>query len=160
MTVETRLGTASGSKTLTALAVLSLVEDGTLSLSTTARSLLGTDLPLVADDVTVEQLLCHRSGIGDYFDEDDPDFDESDYLMPVPVHELATTEAFVPILGGHPTQVPGRDVVLLLQRRVRRPGAARRTRVGDRLPRPGGAAGHLTRRHGRHRLPALRRAAR
>ena len=106
MTAETRLGTASGSKTLTALAVLSLVEDGTLALSTTARSLLGTDLPLVADDVTVEHLLCHRSGIGDYLDEDANDFDTSDYIMPVPVHELATTEAFVPILDGYPTKFP------------------------------------------------------
>lgn len=104
MTVDTRLGTASGSKTLTALAVLSLVEDGTLALSTTARSLLGRDLPLVGDDVTVEHLLCHRSGIGDYLDEEADDYDEGDYLMPVPVHELATTEAFVPILDGHPAK--------------------------------------------------------
>ena len=70
MTVDTRLGIASGSKVLTALAVFSLVEDGTLALSTTARSLLGEDLPLIAADVTVEHLLCHRSGIGDYLDED------------------------------------------------------------------------------------------
>src|SRR5687768_9733778 len=103
MTVDTRLGIASGSKVLTALAVLSLVEDGTLTLSTTARSLLGKDLPLVAADVTVEHLLCHRSGIGDYMDED-TDLDESDYLMPVSVHELATTEAFVPVLDGYPTK--------------------------------------------------------
>ncbi len=106
MTVDTRLGVASGSKTLTALAVLSLVEDGVLSLSTTARSLLGDDLPLVADDVTVEHLLSHRSGIGDYIDEDDPDLDESAYLMPVSVHELATTEAFVPVLDGYPPKFP------------------------------------------------------
>lgn len=106
MTVDTRLGTASGSKTLTALVVLSLVEDGTLALSTKARSLLGTDLPLIADDVTVEHLLCHRSGIGDYLDEDADDYDESGYPMPVPVHELATTEAYVPILDGYPTKFP------------------------------------------------------
>jgi len=106
MTVGTRLGTASGSKTLTALAVLSLVEDGTLALSTTARSLLGRDLPLVADDVTIEHLLCHRSGIGDYLDEEADDYDEGDYLMPVPVQELATTEAYVPILDGHPAKFP------------------------------------------------------
>ena len=103
LTVDTRLGIASGSKVLTALAVLSLVDDGTLSLSTTARSLLGQDLPLVAADVTVEHLLCHRSGIGDYLDED-TDLDESAYLMPVSVHELATTEAFVPVLDGYPTK--------------------------------------------------------
>jgi CubicO group peptidase (beta-lactamase class C family) len=44
-TVETLFATASGSKTLTALAVMSLVERRTLELGTTARSLLGDDLP-------------------------------------------------------------------------------------------------------------------
>ncbi len=104
MTPETRLGMASGSKTLTALAVLSLVDEGTLSLSTPARSLLGDDLPLVADDVTVEHLLSHRSGIGDYLDED-ADFDVSDY-PPVSVHLLDRTEAFLPLLDGHPAKFP------------------------------------------------------
>src|SRR3954452_25162046 len=69
-TVDTRFAVASGTKTLTALVVMALVERGTLELGTTARSLLGDDLPLVADDVTLEPLLAHRSGIGDYFDED------------------------------------------------------------------------------------------
>ena len=49
---------------------MSLIEDGTLELATTARSVLGDDLPLIDDDVTIEHLLAHRSGIGDYLDED------------------------------------------------------------------------------------------
>lgn len=105
MTPDSQIGIASGSKGLTALAVMSLVEDGTLSLTTTARSLLGTDLPLIADDVTVEHLLAHTSGIGDYLDEDD-DIPISTYAMPVPVHELATTEAFLRVLDGFPTAFP------------------------------------------------------
>src|ERR671918_3118631 len=68
-TVDTRFAIASGTKGLTALTVVSLVEDGLLELSTTARSLLGDDLPLIGGDVTVEHLLAHRSGIGDYLDE-------------------------------------------------------------------------------------------
>lgn len=99
-TVDTQFAAASGSKGLTALAVMSLVEQGTLELGTTARSLLGDDLPLIADDVTVEQLLAHRSGIGDYLDEDTHS-DVNDYVMPVPVHELATTEQYLPVLDGH-----------------------------------------------------------
>ena len=47
-------------------------------------------LPLVGDGVTVEHLLAHRSGIGDYLDEE-ADVDLEEYPMPVPVHELATT---------------------------------------------------------------------
>ncbi len=105
MTPTTRLGMASGSKTLTALAVLSLVDEGVLSLTDTARSRLGDDLPLVADDVTIEQLLSHRSGIGDYLDEDS-DVDLGDYPMPISVHLLDHVEAFVPLLDDHPTKFP------------------------------------------------------
>jgi CubicO group peptidase (beta-lactamase class C family) len=98
---DTRFAMASGTKGMTALAVVSLVEEGTLELATSARSLLGDDLPLVGDDVTVEQLLAHRSGIGDYVDEEAaPDLDE--YLLSVPVHELATTEQYVAALDGFP----------------------------------------------------------
>lgn len=104
-TVDTRFGIASGGKGLTALAVLSLIEAGVLSLSTTARSVLGPDLPLIDDTVTVEHLLAHRSGIGDYCDED-AGHDVNDYLMPVPVHELADTEQFVRALDGHPSKFP------------------------------------------------------
>ncbi len=104
-TVDTRFGIASGSKGLTALAVASLIEDGTLDWTTTARSVLGDDLPLIDDAVTVEQLLAHRSGIGDYLDEEaGNDIDE--YVMPVAVHELATTEQFLAVLDGYPMKFP------------------------------------------------------
>jgi CubicO group peptidase (beta-lactamase class C family) len=98
--VDTQFAIASGVKGLTAVAVVSLIEDGSLELSTTARSVLGRDLPLISDDVTVEHLLSHRSGIGDYLDED-ADHEITDYLMPVPVHELVTTEDYVVALDGH-----------------------------------------------------------
>jgi len=101
-TVHTRFGIASGTKGLTALTVMSLVEDGTLSLDTTARSLLGDDLPLIAGDVTIEHLLGHRSGIGDYLDEIAMG-DVSDHVMTVPVHQLATVEAALPVLAGYDT---------------------------------------------------------
>ena len=106
-TVDTQFAIASGSKGLTALTVMSLVEHGELRLATTARPLLGADLPLIDDRVTVEQLLAHRSGIGDYLDEDE-DVDLAEYLMPVPVHELATTEQYLRVLDGHPAKfAPG-----------------------------------------------------
>ena len=104
-TVETQFGIASGSKGLTALVVMALVERRTFELDTTARSLLGDDLPLIADDVTIEHLLAHRSGIGDYLDEEAHGA-ISDYVMPVPVHQLATTEQYLPVLSGHETVFP------------------------------------------------------
>ncbi len=106
-TVDTQFAIASGTKGMTALTVVSLIEDDSVALSTTVRSVLGSDLPLIGDEVTIEHLLSHRSGIGDYLDEE-ADQDLADYLMPVPVHELATTEEYLAVLGGHPTKfAPG-----------------------------------------------------
>lgn len=99
VTADTRFAIASGSKAFTALAVMRLVEDGTLALGTTARSVLGDDLPLIDDAVTVEHLLGHTSGIGDYIDEDD-DLDLSEFFLAVPVHTLTSAEAFLPLLDG------------------------------------------------------------
>jgi len=104
-TVDTQFGLASAVKGMTAIAVVSLIEDGALDLSTPARAVLGSDLPLIADDVTIEHLLAQRSGIGDYLDED-TGYEISDYMMPISVHRLATTEQFLPVLDGHPTKFP------------------------------------------------------
>jgi len=101
--VDTVFALASGVKGLTALTVVSLIEEGRLELTTTARSVLGGDLPLIDDGVTVEQLLAHRSGIGDYFDEE-LGHDVSEYVMRVPVHTLASTEGYLPVLDGYPTK--------------------------------------------------------
>ena len=99
-TVDTRFAIASGTKGLTALTVMALVQSEDLALSTTARSVLGDDLPLIDDDVTVEHLLSHRSGIGDYLDETAVE-GLTHYAMPVPVHLLADTEDYVKVLAGH-----------------------------------------------------------
>ena len=92
---------ASGAKSFTALAVMRLVEDGVLRLDDPVRRFLGDDLPLIDDAVTVEHLLTHTSGIGDYLDEE-ADWDVDNYVLPVPVHLLGETEAFVPVLDGSP----------------------------------------------------------
>jgi len=103
MTVDTRLAMASGSKGFTALVVLSLAADGTLPLSTPARELLGDDLPLIDDRVTVEHLLAHRSGIGDYLDENE-DYAIDDYVLDVGVHTLVSSTDYLAVLDGHPQQ--------------------------------------------------------
>lgn len=99
-TVDTRFAMASGSKGFTALTVMGLIQDGILALDTKARSVLGSDLPLISDEVTVEQLLAHRSGIGDYLDEE-TDYDITDYVIGA-VHQYVSIEAFLPDLDGHP----------------------------------------------------------
>jgi CubicO group peptidase (beta-lactamase class C family) len=102
-TTDTQFAIASGVKGFTAVTVASLVADGVVELDTTARSLLGNDLPLIGDDVTVEHLLAHRSGIGDYVDED-AELDVDGYVLPVPVHTLVNTEDYLAVLGGHPAK--------------------------------------------------------
>ena len=98
--LDTRFGIASGTKGITALTVMTLVEQGELELATTSRSILGDDLPLIDDRVNVEHLLTHRSGIGDYLDEEAIE-DPTEYVMPVPVHQLARTEDYLSVLTGH-----------------------------------------------------------
>ena len=104
-TIDTRFGTASGTKGLTAMTVMSLVEEGRLTLTTTARSVLGDDLPLIDDAVTVKHLLAHRSGIGDYYDEEIV-HDPLDYVSPVPVYELGSTADYLRALDGFETKFP------------------------------------------------------
>ena len=151
---ETQFGIASGTKGLTALVVMRLVEEGALSLSMPARSVLGADLPQVDQRVTVEHLLAHRSGIGDYLDEE-LDLDFSEYLLPVPAYQLATTEAYLEVLDGHPQKfAPGERFAycnsgyVLLALIAERTAA---TRPRSRLQ---------ACRDGRHGLPPLGRAPR
>ena len=69
-TVRTRFNLASINKMFTAVAALRLVEAGRLSLDTRVGQIL-TDYPnrAVADQVTVEQLLTHTSGVTSYWEQ-------------------------------------------------------------------------------------------
>lgn len=100
-TLDTQFATASATKGFTALAVMGLVEDGALSLDTPVRSLLRDELELIDPAVTVEHLLAHTSGIGDYLDEDLPG-DIDDYALTVPVHLLAVPHDYLAVLRGFP----------------------------------------------------------
>jgi len=100
-TTSTQFGLASIAKGFTALAVASLIEDDMLTFDTTARSLLGSDLPLIDDRVSIADMLANRSGIGDYLDED-AGGDILDYAMTLPVHQLDNAERYVPMLAGLP----------------------------------------------------------
>jgi CubicO group peptidase (beta-lactamase class C family) len=143
-TVTTRFATASATKGLTALTVMSLVDQGLLALATSARSVLGPDLPLIDDAVTVGQLLSHRSGIGDYLDETQTSVD--DYVMSVPVHTLCSAESYLAVLDGHPmAAAPGRTfaycnggycVLAIIAERVS--GVAFAELVQQRVCRPAG----------------------
>jgi CubicO group peptidase (beta-lactamase class C family) len=101
-TVDTRFAIASATKGFTALVMVSLIADGVLSLDSRVRPILRRDLPLIADDVTIEHLLTHRSGIGDYVDEDLAE----EPPLKVPVQQLDSTEAYLAALDGFATKFP------------------------------------------------------
>lgn len=142
---DTITSIASATKGFTGLTVMSLIESGELSLGATARSLLGNDLPLIDDRVTVEHLLAHRSGIGDYLDEEAMG-DISDYAMSVPVQQLDSTESYLAVLDGHPqVSVPGErfaynngGFVVLALLAERASGVAFEQLVVDRICHPAG----------------------
>lgn len=165
-TLETRFGIASAAKGLTALTVASLIESGQLRADTTFRSLLPDALPMVDEAVTIEQLLGHTSGVGDYLDEDEL-ADIDDYVITVPVHRLDAPMNYLPALQGTPQKSPpgsafaynnggyvmlsmaievagGRSYYDLVQERVLDPAGMADTGFerSDRLP-PGAAIGYL-----------------
>jgi CubicO group peptidase (beta-lactamase class C family) len=166
ITLETRFGIASVTKGFTALTVASLIDSGVLAFDTTLRSLLPDALPLVHPDVTIEHLLGHTSGVGDYLDEETLG-DVDDYVMGLPVHRLATPGDYLAIIDGFPQVAPpgttfaynnggyvmlsiaveraaGRGFHDLVQDRVLEPAGMHDTAFhrSDRLP-PGAAIGYL-----------------
>ncbi|NNF65499.1 MAG: beta-lactamase family protein [Acidimicrobiia bacterium] len=105
--VDTRFATASATKGMTALAVMSLIESGEFTLETTVREILDDMLPMVDERVTVAHLLSHQSGVGDYLDEESLG-DIDDHTLDVSVHSLERPIDYLPLVDGIPQVfVPG-----------------------------------------------------
>jgi CubicO group peptidase (beta-lactamase class C family) len=104
--LATRFAIASGTKGLTALTVMSLIEQHKLSLDTTVSSIVGDSLPLVDQAVTVEHLLTHRSGIGDYLDEELLGDIDDHVLDGRSAHLFERVSDYVPLLAGHAQRTP------------------------------------------------------
>lgn len=67
--LDTKFATASAGKAFVAVGILQLIESGKLSFEDKIGELLDFDLKAIDKSITVKQLLCHTSGIPDYFDE-------------------------------------------------------------------------------------------
>ncbi|MGM0898922.1 MAG: serine hydrolase [Bacillota bacterium] len=103
--VDSRFGIASGSKIFTAVGVLQLVEQEKLELSAKLSELLPKTFPNF--DATVHQLLCHTSGIPDYFDEEMMD-DFEQLWQSTPMYRMETPADFVPMFRElPPVEAPG-----------------------------------------------------
>ena len=101
----TRFGCASAAKTFTALVALRAIKAGALELDTLVARLV-PEHPQLHPEVTVRHLLEHTSGIGDYLAEDD-EIDIESVVLPVPVAELDTPAAVLPMLDLAPHAEPG-----------------------------------------------------
>ncbi|MGM0219260.1 serine hydrolase domain-containing protein [Enterococcus sp. AZ126] len=70
-TADTIFGTASGSKTFVAVAIMKLIEEKKIGIDQPINQIISYPLPNIDPGVTIHQLLNHTSGIGDYYDEDE-----------------------------------------------------------------------------------------
>ncbi len=100
-TIATRFGTASATKTFTALSVCALMQDGRLGLDTPVADVVGVDLPQISREVTIEHLLTHTSGIGDYYDEEIVT-DFTNYHLSIPWYRLERPRDYLPLLRELP----------------------------------------------------------
>ena len=105
---DTRFGTASVTKGFTALTMQSLIDDDAVDvqLDTTLRSIVGDALPNVDPAVTIEQLMTHRSGVGDYLDEDQVDDIDEHVLGDRSVHTFVRPTDYLPLMAHLPPTFP------------------------------------------------------
>jgi CubicO group peptidase (beta-lactamase class C family) len=99
--VDTRFGVASVTKGFTAVATAAVAGSGQLSLDAPVRDVLGDRLPSIDDRVSLEHLLGHTSGIGDYLDEEQlGDIDE--HVLDRSAHHFERPLDYLPIVDGYP----------------------------------------------------------
>lgn len=97
--IDTRFGIASGTKHFTALGIGTLIDAGKLATDTTVRDIFGEDLSYVDPAATIAQLLCHTSGIWDYYDED-TDIDVENFDVAILWNKLKTPTDYLPLFEG------------------------------------------------------------
>ena len=95
---NTKFGLASGSKMFTATLIFQLAEAGKLQLKDPVKKFLPELKNSKLHDITIEQLLTHTSGMGDFFE--NPEFRG--------LEKLSTTESFLPFIEADvPAFPPG-----------------------------------------------------
>ena len=108
VTPSTRFQTASVTKMLTAVAVLDQVAQGRLAPATPVVEVVPPERRprALAPEVTVHHLLCHTSGIADYFEEDDelPNAggDYADLWLELPPARAQRPADFLPLYADLP----------------------------------------------------------
>jgi CubicO group peptidase (beta-lactamase class C family) len=94
-TMKTRFAMASGCKLFTALAICRLVEKGQLTFQTFLKDCLDISFPHIHPEITIHHLLTHSSGIPDYWDEENQEYEELWYERPM--YRIVTPADFLPL---------------------------------------------------------------
>lgn len=101
--IDTRFGIASGTKFITALAIGRLIDKEKLSLDSKALEIIDYTFDSYDQDITIEHLLTHTSGMPDYYDEDKiKDFDN--FKVAIPWNELYEPEQYFQVFPNEPME--------------------------------------------------------
>lgn len=103
--VDTKFPTASGGKAFVAAGILQLIERVRLRLDDTIGELLDFDLKNIDPVITVRQLLCHTSGIPDYFDESVMT-EYSELWKDYPNYKIRSCADLIPLFIDKPMMYP------------------------------------------------------
>jgi CubicO group peptidase (beta-lactamase class C family) len=104
-TASTRFDVASISKLFTSVAVLQLVERKQLDLDTSIHEYAELTGTTISPEVTLRQLLTHRSGIADIAEEDEGE-NYAEVFAQYPCHLIINTVDFVKIFADKPANFP------------------------------------------------------
>jgi CubicO group peptidase (beta-lactamase class C family) len=100
----TRFGIASATKMFTAVAVARLVERGAVDFTRPLADCLPPDRrpATLSPAVTIHHLLCHTSGIADYYDEDLGAAAFADVWAALPCYRVRRPADLLPLFAGRP----------------------------------------------------------
>lgn len=90
---DTLFGIASGTKLITALSIGLLIKRGALDFQTKTTDVLNLHKGYDSD-ITIQDLLSHRSGMPDYYDED---LIDDNFQLSVPIYNLHTPKDYLPL---------------------------------------------------------------
>lgn len=103
--IDTKFATASAGKVFVAVGILQLIEKGKLNFNTTIGEILDIDFTTIDKEITIEQLLTHKSGIPDYFDESV--MEEYDELwINFPNYKIRSSSDLLPLFIDKPMIYP------------------------------------------------------
>lgn len=103
--LDTKFASASAGKVFVAVGILQLIEQGKIKFEDTLGKLLNIDLNNINEDVTVEQLLTHTSGVPDYFDETVMD-EYEELWMNLPNYKIRSNSDLLPLFIDKPMMYP------------------------------------------------------